>query len=288
MGFRRRRVSTSFGVLSVIDEGPADAPVMLLLHGAPMTSIGFARMISPLRRRFRVIAPDLPGFGDSELPDGFDGTLAAHADAVVSLCQTMDLDRITFYVNDTSGCIGLAAAATLHARVAGLVVADTVPIPMTGRARVVPPLLRLVSSRLVRALNRRFNLLAWMVATIAPLFRPLPRAIRRAMVAAFDTPEKRERILDLLAALATDETFLRDTAERVTERLQSVPTLILYGQLDPMRFVGGPARYAKLLPRSERVIIPLEEHFPMLGSGARVAAAIDRWTLTNGEPRIPA
>ena len=50
--------------------GPAEAPVVLLLHGFPTSSFQFRELIPRLADRYRVIAPDLPGFGFTVVPEG--------------------------------------------------------------------------------------------------------------------------------------------------------------------------------------------------------------------------
>lgn len=50
------------------EAGPADAPVVLLLHGFPTSSFQYRELIPRLADRYRVIAPDLPGFGFTEVP----------------------------------------------------------------------------------------------------------------------------------------------------------------------------------------------------------------------------
>ncbi len=51
------------------EAGPADAPVVLLLHGFPTSSHMFRNLIPALADRYRVIAPDYPGYGQSDMPD---------------------------------------------------------------------------------------------------------------------------------------------------------------------------------------------------------------------------
>lgn len=63
LGLRIRRVATPSGDIAFVDEG--EGPPVLLLHGAPLTSLGFVRVVRELRTQQRVIAPDLPGFGRS-------------------------------------------------------------------------------------------------------------------------------------------------------------------------------------------------------------------------------
>lgn len=262
---------------SYIDEG--EGAVVLLLHGAPATSLGFVRVVRELKATHRVIAPDFPGFGDSDLPAGFGGTLDEHADFIAEFVRQLGLENVVMYVNDSSGCIGLAAATRLPpSTLKGLVVADTVPIPLTGAAWFVGLILRyVVTSFVMRWLNRRFNVLPWMVASVAPWRNPFEKAERVALTREFDTPAKRDRVLDLFRHMAVDKPFMRETATRATAQLSEVPALILYGQLDPMRLIGGVSRFRAMFPNSRVAIIPKEEHFPILSSGAKVGRVVREW-----------
>jgi haloalkane dehalogenase len=214
--------------ISYVDEGRG--PVVVLLHGAPLTSLGFVRVIRSLREDHRVIAPDLPGFGGSQLTPAFSGALSGYATFVERFCLALGLDALYLYVNDSSGGFGLEAAARLHDRVRGLIVADTVQIPLAGRAWPVRQVLtHLMGLRLVRWLNRRLNLLPWLVATVAPYLSPFSRRERQALVSEFDTPAKRDRVVDLFREMGRDQAFMRRAAEHVSQQLREVPTLLLYG-----------------------------------------------------------
>jgi haloalkane dehalogenase len=285
LGLARRVLELDGARVSYIDEGAG--PVILLLHGAPLTSLGFLRVIKALRRDHRVIAPDLPGFGKSEMPPGFTGRLASCAAFVERFCLALALERIHVFVNDASGGFGLAAAARLADRVAGLIVADTVQIPLTGWAWPVRQFLaHVMGSRLVRWLNRRLNLLPWLVVTVAPYLRPFTREERAALVGEFDTPDKRDRVLDLFEQMGRDVAFMREAATLVSRHLGERPTLLLYGQLDPVRLLGAVGRFRRLLPHSVTRVIAREEHFPILASGERVAEVVRGWIAAQSCPEV--
>jgi haloalkane dehalogenase len=276
LGLTRRVLELDGSRVAYIDEG--SGPVVLLLHGAPLTSLGFVRVIHALRADHRVIAPDLPGFGGSTLPPSFSGRLSGYAAFVERFCLALGLDGLYLYVNDTSGSIGLMAAVRIGSRVAGLVVADTAQLPLTGWAWPVRQILaRVMGLRVVRWLNRRMNLFPWLVATVAPYLRPFSRDERAALVSEFDTPEKRDRVLELFQQMGRDVDFMNEVAALACERLRDVPTLLLYGQFDPMRLLGAVGRFRRLLPRSRVRIVPREEHFPILASGERVAEIVRAW-----------
>jgi pimeloyl-ACP methyl ester carboxylesterase len=142
-----------------------------------------------------------------------------------------------------------------------------------------------VGSALFRAVNRWLNLLPWLVATVVPLLRPFSREERRALVGEFASTSKRERVLDLLEAVGRDDSFLRRTEALARAHLQHLPVLVLFGQFDPMRFVGGPSRYRALFARSSSAIVAWEEHFPFLASAERVAEAVRTWLAAQQEPK---
>ena len=78
------------------EAGPADAPVVLLLHGFPTSSHMFRNLIPALADRYHVIAPDYPGFGESAAPDHktFAYTFAHYADIVDGLLAQLGVKRL--------------------------------------------------------------------------------------------------------------------------------------------------------------------------------------------------
>lgn len=103
--------------------GEANAPVVLLLHGFPASSFMFRELIPRLANDFRVIAPDLPGFGFTEVPTerkyaySFD-QLALTTDAFT---KALKLDRYAIYVFDYGAPIGLRLAMAHPERVTAIV-----------------------------------------------------------------------------------------------------------------------------------------------------------------------
>src|ERR1700754_1165851 len=73
------------------EAGPADAPVVLLLHGFPTSSFQYRELIPRLADKYRVIAPDLPGFGFTEVPAsrGYKYTFDALAKTVLAFTDAL-------------------------------------------------------------------------------------------------------------------------------------------------------------------------------------------------------
>lgn len=94
------------------EAGPSDAPVILLLHGFPTASHMFRDLMPLLADRFRVIAPDLPGFGQTRSPPraAFEYTFDSLADVMEGFASAMSLQRYALYIFDYGAPVGLRMA----------------------------------------------------------------------------------------------------------------------------------------------------------------------------------
>ena|SRR5579859_6761446 len=110
-----------------IDEGPASAPPVLLMHGEPSWSYLYRKMIPIITAAgHRAIAPDLVGFGRSDKPaHRQDYTYQRHVDWMRGLLEQLDLQDITLVCQDWGGLIGLRLAAEHEQRFARIVAANT-------------------------------------------------------------------------------------------------------------------------------------------------------------------
>src|SRR6202167_5596319 len=105
------------------EAGAADAPVVLLLHGFPTSSFQYRELIPRLADRYRVIAPDLPGFGFTEVPGerGYKYTFEALAKTIFAFTQALKLPRYAMYVFDYGAPTGFRLALMAPERVTAIV-----------------------------------------------------------------------------------------------------------------------------------------------------------------------
>lgn len=110
------------------EAGAKESPTLLLLHGLPSSSRMYEPLFSRLSDRYRLIAPDYPGFGHSDWPDPehFDYTFETIASIMLRLVQQLDLVCYTLYMQDYGGPVGFRMALAHPERIAGLIVQNAV------------------------------------------------------------------------------------------------------------------------------------------------------------------
>ena len=105
------------------EAGPKDAPTILLLHGFPTAGHMFRDLIPQLSDRFRLVAPDLPGFGQSDMPDRsrFSYTFDNIAKVIERFTEGIGLNRFAIYVFDYGAPTGFRLAVSDPERITAII-----------------------------------------------------------------------------------------------------------------------------------------------------------------------
>ena len=105
------------------EAGAAGAPTLVLLHGFPSASHMFRELIPLLAGRFHIVAPDLPGFGKSDMParHDFDYTFQHITDVIDRLTERLGLDRFALYVFDYGAPVGFRMAMRHPERITAII-----------------------------------------------------------------------------------------------------------------------------------------------------------------------
>jgi pimeloyl-ACP methyl ester carboxylesterase len=105
------------------EAGPKEAPTILLLHGFPTASHMFRDLIPHLGDRFRLVAPDLPGFGQSDMParNAFTYTFENLANVIDRFTEQIGLGRFAMYVFDYGAPVGFRLAVRHPERIAEII-----------------------------------------------------------------------------------------------------------------------------------------------------------------------
>ncbi|AWM40104.1 Haloalkane dehalogenase [Gemmata obscuriglobus] len=106
------------------EAGPKDAPAVLLLHGFPTSSQMFRNLIPALGDKYRVVAPDYPGYGHSSMPprDKFAYTFDNLAKVIDEFTAKVELNTYALYVQDYGAPVGYRLAAAHPERITAIVV----------------------------------------------------------------------------------------------------------------------------------------------------------------------
>ena len=118
-----RRIDVGEASIVYLDSG-GSGPAVLLLRGCPFSKFVWRRVIARLSIRFRCVAPDLLGLGETETGAGADWSLPAQVDAVLGLLDRLGIERVAIVGHDQGAAIAQLIATQHPARVSALVLAD--------------------------------------------------------------------------------------------------------------------------------------------------------------------
>jgi haloalkane dehalogenase len=254
-----------------LDEGEGD-PV-LLLHGEPTWSFLYRKMIPPLARVARCIAPDYFGFGRSDKPtERAWYSYERHVASIARLADHLDLRRITLVVQDWGGPVGFRFAVENPERVSKIVVRNTgigARAPNDEWLRF-QSFMRRVGTEIVAGQLIRLSLV-----------QPTTDEIIAAYDAPFPVPESRIGIVQFPELVATSADHPSAPAMLVVrDRLREFdrPALVLFGDSDPIFSRRAAEVMAELLPNAE-LDPPVEGagHFLQEDRGEHLGERIAAW-----------
>jgi cis-3-alkyl-4-acyloxetan-2-one decarboxylase len=220
-----------------IDEGSGDPVVML--HGNPTWSFMYRHLVAALRDSNRVIVPDHIGCGLSDKPDDsrYTYTLANRVDDLERLLHHLGLERdLTLVLHDWGGMIGMVYAARHPERISRLIVTNTAAFHKPAAKRLPRALAICRTGALGALLVQGFNAFCIGTALIGCKKLPMPRAVRAAYVAPYDSWGHRIAILRFVQDIPLRPAHPSyETVSWVQDhlhRLESIPIMIHWGMKD--------------------------------------------------------
>ena len=270
--------------------GDETAPVLLLLHGFPTSSFMFRNLIPRLADRYRVIAPDLPGFGFTEVPGERKYTYSfdALAHTLEAFTDALGLNRYVIYVFDYGAPTGLRLAMARPERVIAIV-SQNGNAYEEGLGDAWGPIRKYWSAPTVE--NRevlRQNILnlegtRWQYThgvanpeSIAPESYTLDAAL-------LERPGNKEIQLDLFLDYASNVKLYPKFQEYF--RKSKPPLLAIWGRNDPFFIPAGAEAFRKDLPNAEVQFLNTG-HFAIETHGVEIAAAIKQFLEGSGANKV--
>jgi len=235
------------------EAGPRDAAMIVLLHGFPSSSREFDTLIPLLATRYHLIAPDFPGFGQSDAPpQAYTYTFDHLAETTDRFLTQLNVDKCAFFLHDYGGPIGFRIMMARPGRVKALIVSNAnayteglgakwATITKYWSDRVAHPEIFEAFASLKGAEQRhtlgtshpeRYNPDSW-TDEYAFLSRPGQREIQADLLYDYRTN---------VAAYPAWQAWLRE---------HKPPTLVVWGKNDPSFIAPGAEAYKRDVPDAE-------------------------------------
>jgi pimeloyl-ACP methyl ester carboxylesterase len=270
--------------VNVLDIG--EGPAMIFIHGLSGCWQNWLENICFFARDHRVIAVDLPGFGESEMPVE-PISISGYARTVDALFEALGIDSGVVVGNSMGGFVGLELAIRFPPRVERLC--------LVGAAGLSIEHLRTERKRGIRhrAENIAFFYVAW-VSTRSPglMARPRPRQMVLKLVAAH--PERLPGALVVEQVGGAGKEGFAGALDALTgypirDRLCEIgcPTLIVWGDKDILVPVKDAAEFERLISDSRKVIYKDTGHIPMVERPARFNADLRAFIEERAGDRAP-
>jgi pimeloyl-ACP methyl ester carboxylesterase len=238
--------------------GPEDSgEAVVFVHGNPGSADDWERLVDAAGAvGVRAVAFDLPDFGETVAPEGFEHTVGGYAAFVDAALATLAIDRVHLVAHDFGGPIGLAWAARRPESLASAVLIDTGTLPgyrwhRLARIWRTPGLGELFQATTTRAGFR------WAVGRGEP--RGLPRGFLDTMYDHYDR-RTRQAVLKLYRATGDPSQGAAELAALFAPR--DIPALVLWGDHDAYLPSSFAQRQRDLFPNADVHILPASGHWP--------------------------
>jgi len=242
---RLQKLAVSDGTIAYLDEGPKDGIPIVLVHGMPTSSWLYRNVAASLAEKgFRVIAPDLLGFGESDKPKGNEiYSTKNQAKRIVELLDHLAIPKAIFAGHDQGGPWGIEIADWEPERIAGLVILNTsayaelMKPPLQARmvgGPLGPVMLKMMGSKMGKSMIHKFFV----------DFTSTGKKLSKQVTYGYWLP-LHEGGTRAFRAFAKDLKNTMGQFSRYAEALKhlSVPAMLIWGMEDPV------LRHDRMIPR---------------------------------------
>lgn len=263
-----------------IDEGPRDAPVVLMIHGNPTWSFYYRNLVIALRDRYRCIVPDHIGCGLSDKPGDsqYSYTLERR---ISDLGALMDHIRPTMPVNmivhDWGGMIGFGWAAERPESIGTMIVGNTAAFPLPEEKKLPAALWLVRNTQIGALLVQGMNAFSGIAARVA-FKKPVSAEVRKAYTGPYDSWDNRIATLRFvqdipLKAADPGYSIVKMTGTRLPE-FASKPCLLAWGGKDFVFDHHFLRKWKQVFPNAKVLEYPDCGHYIFEDGGQALTRAI--------------
>lgn len=247
-----------------LEGGPANGEVLVLVHGFGADKDNWSFSAQHFTDKYRLIAPDLPGFGENDLSADRDYSIKEQTHRLMRFLDALGIQKCHIGGNSMGGFIALQTALDHGHRVITLTLLNNAGVVGTNESELQQLASDGKSPLVVRALEDVDRLMAFV--THKP--RPIPRQFKKVM---YEDARRREELLDkIFWAIAADS-----LENPVNDRLHEVqcPTLVIWGKHDRLIDVSAVDVLKERIAGCEAVVFDHVAHVPMIEDPAAYAQA---------------
>lgn len=259
-----------------IDEGEGET--IVFFHPPVSSSFMYRNMIKELSKYFRCVALDFPGFGLSKIASEgeYEHTINTLSEIVFGFIEALQLRSIYLLMQECGGHAAIKVFMQQPEKLKGIILTDTVIYPVSAYPRITT-MLSLINGSVFNFINMNFNFLVRAMTRFGVRNHKLSVEERNIYKAMFRTKEMRRASTRLLHQLVVEEKLLSQIQTAFETTFNKLPTLIIYGEKDPLTAMGVPLRIHRLLPNSKLHFIKNEGHFPHEGEPEKMNELIVNW-----------
>ena len=266
-----RFITVSDGTrVHVRDEGLRDGPVLVLLHGSNAALQSWEPWVGELRERFRLVSLDFPGHGLTGPSASRTYGGPAYVQVVDDVVGALGINRFAVAGNSMGGAVAWQYTVAHPDKVRALILLNSAGYPRANPG-TQPLIFRLVRTPVVGELLSGFSSRGLIESNLKDVIADDSLVTDRMIDTYWDLlrrPGNRQATLDRMRAPPADPEAWRRIA---TIR---VPTLVLWGEVDPWIPASDAARYTADIPGARAIIYPGIGHLPHEEVPARSAADV--------------
>ncbi|MDH3352310.1 MAG: alpha/beta hydrolase [Gammaproteobacteria bacterium] len=263
-GFRSRSVDVDGDTWPYLEGGPESAEIVVLLHGFGGDKDNWPLYARYLRGKYRVIIPDLPGFGENSRKSGADYRMAPQAARLHKFVRAMGIDRFHIAGNSMGGFLALQYALAYPSDVITIGLLNSAGVSSTNKSEVELAAARGENLLVVSSLDEFDKLMNFIAHKSIPLPGIIKREIGKRAIAE-------KEFLDPIFWALFESIIDRPLDERLHEI--AAPTLIIWGRHDRVIDVSCTELMTARIPDNHCVVFADAGHIPMLECPAEAASA---------------
>ncbi|MDX2428533.1 MAG: alpha/beta fold hydrolase [Xanthomonadales bacterium] len=263
-----------------LDEGPRDAPIVLMVHGNPTWSFYYRNLVIALRDRYRCIVPDHIGCGLSDKP-------AAHEYPYTLERRISDLDALMSHiqpqttvhlvVHDWGGMIGFGWAVDRPEEIGNMVIGNTAAFPLPAEKKLPAALWLVRNTKLGALLVQGLNAFSGIAARVA-FKKPVSKEVRNAYTGPYDSWDNRIATLRFVQDIPLKPSdpgysIIQVTESRLSE-FADKPCLLAWGEKDFVFDRHFLKQWKRLFPQAKVLEYPDCGHYIFEDGGQALTQAI--------------